>query len=799
MKCSESWLREWVNPKLTREQLANILTMAGLEVEEYAPVAAMFSHVVVGKVLRVEKHPDSDKLTVCKVDVGKKQPLNIVCGAPNVRAGMKAPVALVNAALPNIKITKSTIRGVDSEGMLCSAAELGLSENSEGLLTLPDDAPIGEDLRELLQLEDYTIDVAITPNRSDCLSVKGIAREIAALTKAKLHPLTVPKTKAVIRDTFKVTIKTKKGCPRYIGRVIRNVNASAPTPLWLQERLRRSGVRFISAVVDVTNYVMLELGQPMHAFDLQTINKGIIVRHAHAGEKIALLDGSEQTLDDQTMIIADHEKPLAIAGVMGGMDSSVTLLTTDIFLESAYFSSQTIAAQRQRYNLTSESAYRFERGVDPTIQQIAIERATQLILAITGGQAGPLNEVVSKTDLPKLPVVKLAKEKVTQVLGFDIANHTISDIFDRLNFQRKTQLSNKQAKWEVKPPAYRFDISLPEDLIEEIVRVYGYEKIPEKMMKVSLQLKQSQRNELNPFDLRQILNNLGYFEIVSYGFVKPELQQLLNPDVNQHALSNPISTDMAVMRNTLLPGLINALLYNKSRQQHRVRLFEIGTCFMPTGTRVEESQSLAGLVSGLVLPEQWGTKAKEADFFDLKGDIQNILRLSYPTEALIFEPDQHPALHPGQSAGIYVGTEDNKQKIGVLGMLHPSVLQALDIKDKVYVFEIDLDLLKKRSISGFREISKFPEIRRDIAILVNEAIRSKAIQDTIKTTAGSWLKEVFIFDVYQGTGVKAGFKSIAIALILQHPTRTLIDDEVAALMERVIAALKGQLGAELRS
>lgn len=796
MKCSESWLREWVNPKLTREQVANLLTMAGLEVEACEPVSAAFTNVVVGRVLSVEKHSGADKLSVCKVDVGHKTPLSIVCGAPNVKIGMKVPVALIDAVLPDIKITRSNIRGVESEGMLCSATELGLAEASEGLLALPENAVIGEDVRQLLQLEDYTIDVSVTPNRSDCLSVRGIAREISALTKTKLQTLAIPKIRPILRDTLKVTVKTKKGCPRYAGRILRNVQADASTPLWLQERLRRSGVRSISAIVDVTNYVMLELGQPMHAFDLQTIKTDIIVRNSRAGEQITLLDGSEQTLDDQTMVIADQEKPLAIAGVMGGLNSSVTLLTTDIFLESAYFSPDVIAAQRQYYNLSSESAYRFERGVDPTIQQQALERATELIIAIAGGAPGLMTEVVNREQLPKLPTVKITKDKVTQVLGFEIANDNITDIFDRLHFQyKKTRLSTPKAQWEVKPPPYRFDIHLPEDLIEEIVRVYGYEKIPDKTLEASLQLQRCHKNELDPYRTRQVLCDEGYFEIVSYSFVKPELQHLLNPNVSQQALTNPISSDMAVMRNNLWPGLIDALLYNKSRQQHRVRLFEIGTCFIPQDNQVIELQKLAGLASGQVLPEQWGLQAKEVDFFDIKGDIQNLLKLSYQVEELVFQPDHHPALHPGQAAGIY----HQDQKIGILGMLHPSVLQTLDINEKVYVFELDLNLLKKRSTKAFEEVSKFPEIRRDIAILVNEAIPSKAIQDTIKTVAGDWLKEVFIFDVYQGTGVKPGFKSIALALILQHPTRTLIDDEVAALMGQVIAALKGQLGAELRS
>lgn len=821
MKCSESWLREWVNPDLTREQIADTLTMAGLEVESLAPAANAFTGVVIGKVLTVNKHPEADKLNVCTVDVGGPETLTIVCGASNVAVNMKAAVAMLGAVLPNkMVIAPASIRKVASEGMLCSASELNLSEDSEGLLVLPEDAPLGQDLWVYLDLADYTIDISITPNRGDCLSVRGVARELSALTHTPLNnPLReeaqVKKTvfpKFVMKESsdnqnisvhgqgkdlyssvipMTVKVEAKAGCPRYLGREIKQVQADATTPTWLKERLRRSGIRSISPIVDVTNYVMLELGQPMHAFDLATIKKGVVVRQSKQGEKIALLDGSEKELDNETLLIADHEKPLAIAGVMGGLDSSVNLLTRDIFLESAYFSPATIARQRQFYNLNSDSAYRFERGVDPTLQSEAIERATQLILEIAGGQAGPVVPVESKDHLPKPVVITLVHEKIAQVLGIDIPDKEVERIFQALQFSYKREKSN----WVVQVPAYRFDLTLPEDLIEEIARIHGYDKIPTHNLRAVLRVSQAEDAADDLHVLRLALSNQGFNEIISYSFIDKKLQALLDPREVAREIMNPITGDMTVMRTNLWPGLMTTLLYNKSRQQQRIRLFELGTCFLTRNNEISHQSRLGGLITGLASAEQWGIPSREADFYDLKGNIENILSLSALAKELEFKPDTHPALHPGQTAVLYYGDK----KVGIVGALHPAVLQALDLPDKVFAFELDLHLFGKAGLSQFEEISRFPEIRRDIAILVNQAIPAKQIQDTIKDVAGDWLKDVFIFDVYQGKGISTGSKSIALALILQHPTRTLVEDEVSELMERVITALKGQLGAELRS
>lgn len=683
MKCSESWLRKWVNPALTLDELSTTLTMAGLEVEEIVPD---------------------------------------------------------NTANKN----------------------------------------------------DYIIDIAITPNRGDCLSIRGIAREVAALTSSPLlKPAESSTVKVNSQKTLEVAVTAKTGCPVYLGRVIENVKADATTPEWLKENLRACGINSISPVVDVTNYVMLELGQPMHAFDLDTIAQKIHVRNAHMGEQIALLDGSEKVLDTETLVIADAKKPLAIAGVMGGVDSSVTLLTKNIFLESAFFTPQTVARQRQYYNLSSDSAYRFERGVDTAIQREAIERATQLIIEICGGDAGSITEVIHSDTLPKSSSITLTAEKIKKVLGISISENEVDRIFKALQFSCKRGFGEE---WRVKVPSYRFDMTLPEDLIEEIARIHGYNNIPTHALKGELQVTHTNEEAKDFEALKQLLCNQGYHEVISYSFIDASLQKLFNPEHIPCELINPITADMTVMRTNLWPGLVNALLYNQSRQQHRIRLFEIGCCFNQQNENLLQETRLAGLITGLANPEQWGLPARETNFFDMKGDIEKLLHF-LQADNISFKPEMYPGLHPGQSAGIY----QDKQKIGVLGALHPETLHTLDISGPVFVYELDIMRLKIEGIPKAKEISKFPEIRRDLAIIVNQAIPAGEIQDTIKVIAGDWLKDVFIFDVYQGKGISPGLKSIALALVLQHPTRTLVDDEVTALMERVITTLKGQFGAELRS
>ncbi|HLB41579.1 MAG TPA: phenylalanine--tRNA ligase subunit beta [Gammaproteobacteria bacterium] len=695
MKLSEAWLREWVNPKLTREELSYTLTMAGLEVESVTSFAELLQK-----------------------DSSSKQ---------------------------------------------------------------NDHSPIN----------DYSFDITITPNRGDCLSIKGIANEVAALTKTPLTTMPIPSIKPRIKDTIPVRITAKEDCPRYTGRIIRMVKVDSTTPKWLKEKLYGSGIRSIHPIVDITNYVMLELGQPMHAFDLDKIQQEMIVRQSKQGECITLLDGNQKELDGQTLVIADQNKPLAIAGVMGGLNSSVTLNTHNIFLESAYFSPKTIARQRQFYDLNSESAYRFERNIDPTIQTDAIERATQLILEIMGGNAGPIIEVLNKKYIPTECIITIISENIEAVLGVAIPSTDIDSILQALQFryQKKNKL------WIVHIPPHRPDILIPEDLIEEIARLYGYEKIPTQHAKATLQISQPDKNSHRVLLIRQTLQDRGYHEIISYSFVDKKLQLLLNSQETPYELLNPITTDMSVMRTNLWPGLVQTLIYNQNRQQNRIRLFEIGTCFNIHQHTILQQSKLAGLIAGPVYSEQWGMAPREVDFYDAKGDIETILHLFYRNNEYEFRRDKHPACHPGQTAGIYI----HDKKIGMIGTLHPTVIQTMDLPKHVYVYELDLLSLQKVAASISREPSKFPEIRRDIAILIDQTIPAKDIQDTIRRQVGAWLKDIYIFDIYQGKGIAPGFKSIALALILQHPTRTLIDEEILELMNQVTTALKKHLGAILRS
>lgn len=792
MKISEAWLREWVNPALSTEDLCNALTMSGFEVEEAARVAAPFTNVVVGEVKSTAKHPQADKLQVCEVDAGQSALLKIVCGAENVRAGIKVPVALVGAQLPNdLTIKAAKLRGEDSFGMLCSARELGLAEESSGLFILPDDAPIGKNIREYMQLDDVTIDISITPNRGDCLSVRGITREIGAMTNVNVVPVKIVEAVKKIRDVIPVTVAEPNACPHYVGRIIRHVKADATTPMWMKERLQRSGLRSIHFIVDVANYVMLELGQPMHAFDLQKIQQSIHVRLSKQDETLELLDGTKVTLDDKTLVIADHQTPLAIAGVMGGIASSVTLTTQDIFLESAFFTPAVVARQRQAYQLNSDSAYRYERGVDPAIQKLALERATTLITDIAGGEAGPLIEVCTHETLPKKREIRLSDDRISQLLGYNVSSVEVKRILTALGFQCKREAD----KWTIMPPAWRFDVSIPEDIIEEIARLYGFDKIPMTPMSGELRLTSPVKEAETFSNLRQALADLGFHEIISYSFIDKKLQMLLAPDQPYRELANPITAEMSVMRTTLWAGLLQTLIYNTARQQHRVKIFEVGSCFHPHENKLRQSMHLAGVITGSMQPYQWGITDRAADFYDLKGALDNLLIRVFPNALIQYQASHQSALHPGQTADILL----NGNKIGVIGALHPQILQELDVKQAVFAFDIDLSALPESVETPARHISRFPEIRRDLAFLVDQTIPAAVIQDTIKGIAGDWLKECFIFDVYQGKGIMPGKKSVAMGMILQHPTRTLVDDEVIVLTDRVVQALKGQLGAELRS
>lgn len=792
MKVSELWLHEWIKPELSREELCERMTMAGLEIESITPVVEPFFHVVIAKVLRVEKHPQADRLNVCEVDVGGNKPLTIVCGAKNVATGLKVPAALEGAELPNkLKITTNEIRGVTSHGMLCSATELGLAEESDGLLVLPTDAPVGEKIWEYLKLSDHIIDVSITPNRGDCLSVLGLAREISALTQTKITPPVFTKIKSNINDQLSVSIHAEEACSHYVGRIIRDVKADAATPVWMQEYLRRSGVRCISPVVDVMNYVMLELGQPMHAFDLQKISGNVQVRYAKPSETLELLNAQTVELVENTLVIADDQQPLAIAGVMGGLASAVTLLTKDIFLESAYFNPQHIARTARHFNLISESSFRFERGVDSTIQVQAIERATQLLLDIVGGKPGPVIDVTDQAYLPKVSVIPLRATRVEKILGMFIEKKEIENILTRLGFVCESTPEG----WKVTVPAARPDVTLEVDLIEEVIRLYGTNRLPLRPSISALRMLPDLESRLTINRLRNMFCDLGYQEVVTYTFVDKKLQDQLNPGKEPKPLMNPITADMDVMRTNLWPGLVKTLIYNMNRQQNRIRLFETGLRFVPQekGNYLQE-RVMSGLISGSALPEQWGAPTRSVDFFDLKGELETLFKLTFAKDEFEFKTGSHPALHPGQTAEVYY----RNQSIGILGALHPNLIRALDLPQNVFLFEMALDEIESILVPKFSEISKFPEIRRDIAILVDQSIPAQTIRDTIISTGGDWLKEVNVFDIYQGKNVGQNRKSIALSLTLQHSSRTLIDEEVADLLERVIVVLKEKFAAELR-
>ena len=793
MKLSESWLRTWVNPTLNSQALCETLTMAGLEIESLTPVADKFSGVVVAQVVTTNPHPDADRLKVCEVDVGAATLLTIVCGASNVKPGMKVAAALNKAVLSNqMNITISQIRGVTSNGMLCSAKELGLAEESEGLMPLPQDAPLGKDVWEYLHLNDHVIDVGITPNRGDCLSVWGMALEVSALTECEI---TLPELSAVpasIADVLPVTLKQTQDCPHYVGRVIRKVNASQPSPLWLQEKLRRSGHRSISAIVDVMNYVMLELGQPMHAFDLHKIKTEVVVRLSKSGEQITLLDDSEVTLNDNTLVICDQKTPIAIAGVMGGLDSAVTDATQDIFLESAYFNPQAIARAARHYHLSSDSAYRFERGIDPEIQALAIERATQLILEIVGGEAGPLIDVVDEKTLPTEKQINLRDSQLKKALGCLIPDETVENILRRLGFSVKK--SYDAFCWIVTVPARRSDITIEADLVEEIARIYGYANIPSLSPLTKLEVIPCPETEVPLTTIRQALVDMGYQEVITYSFVDKKLQETFSPNTIAKELVNPITADMNVMRTNLFPGLVNTFLYNQNRQQTRIRIFETGLRFVQADNDLLQQKVLSGLVSGSALPEQWGAKTCGVDFFDVKGDLENLFQVTLEADKFDFRIGRHPGFHPGQTADIFYDGEI----IGKFGALHPSLTRVLKIDEKVFLFELLLEKLEVARLPGFKGLSKFPEIRRDLALVIDQAIPSHEIRYTIKTVTGELLQAVNIFDVYQGKGIEPGRKSIALALTLQHASRTLVDEEVADLMERVVASLTERYNAELR-
>ncbi|WP_241086471.1 phenylalanine--tRNA ligase subunit beta [Candidatus Vondammii sp. HM_W22] len=791
MKFSEAWLREWVNPPVSTEELSDQLSMAGLEVDSVTPVAGEFSGVVVGKVVTREQHPNADKLSLCSVDAGQDEMLQIICGAPNVAAGMKVPVALIGARLPgDFKIKKAKLRGVESQGMICSASELGLADSSDGIMPLPEDATIGSNFREYLALDDQAIDVDLTPDRGDCLGLIGIAREVGVINRCPVNIPSMEPVAAVNDDRFSVKVEAPEACPRYTCRIIRNIDPKAETPLWMQERLRRGELRPISPVVDVTNYVMLELGQPMHGFDLRQLDSEICVRMAVANEKLTLLDGQEIELRSDTLVITDASKVVGMAGIMGGEHSGVADDTTDILLECAFFAPMAITGKSRSYGLHTDASHRYERGVDPQLQVKAIERATQLLLDIVGGEPGPVVETEDESRIEQRPEILLRSARVAKVLGVKIDDETIADILTRLEMR----IEPVEEGWRVVAPSCRFDISIEEDLIEEIGRIYGYTNIPTKRTAAATVMQGEPEVAFNLHRAKQMLVDRDYQEVITYSFISKEMHDLTDPQHGTVELANPISADMAIMRTSLWPGLLQTAVYNQSRQQSRIRMFESGLRFINQGAEIKQDIMLSGLVSGPSLPEQWDSNDGSVDFFDIKADLETVLALGGNRDEFDFIAAEHPTLHPGQSAKITRG----EKIVGWIGMLHPELEKSLGLSGKAYLFEIRLDQLLEGRLPGFKALSKYPSIRRDIAIVVDGQVEFNEIRALIRQTAPEILQDIRLFDVYTGEKVDSGLKSLALGLILQETSHTLTDQEVEDVVSRVLSALSDKFGAKLR-
>ncbi len=792
MKISENWLRTWVNPAIDSYTLSDQLTMLGLEVDDLSPAAKPFTGVVVGEVLTVEQHPDADRLRVTTVNIGSGEPLQIVCGAPNVRAGMKAPVVTIGAVLPgDFKIKKGKLRGVESQGMLCGASEIDLEDKIDGLLELPADAPVGVNVREYLELDDNVIDISITPNRGDCFSIRGIAREIGVINQL---PVTAPEIKevaATISDEKKVVVETD-GCPRYLGRVIKNVNTKAATPVWMERALARAGIRQHSILVDITNYVLMELGQPLHAFDGGKVEGAVHVRQATVAEKLTLLNEQEVDLNEKVMVIADDTKALAIAGIMGGLSSAVSDSTTEIFLESAFFDQLYIAGRARGFGLHTDASQRYERGVDFELPLMAMHRASQLISELAGGEFGPITVAEKAELLPKREAIELNQAQVDQLLGYKVESDFISDALARLGCDVTVKA---QGEWLVVPPSHRFDMAIYQDLIEEVARIHGYDNIQISLPVIDVKLAKYQ-DQFELGQLRQTAVTLGYQEAISFSFADLKLEKQLNPSINPLALANPISSDLAVMRSTLLSSLIPCVQHNVNRQQSRVRFFELGLRFDYQDAAsihdLKQIPTFALVATGSRTTESWHGKAQPMDFFDFKGDIEEILAAGRLNVEYV--RSERSWLHPGQSAEILV---DGKS-IGYLGRLHPSLESELDLAT-TWVAELDQKAVLQTYVSNFTELSRFPSVRRDIALLISDKINVSEIQGLIEKTGGALLGSTWLFDVYTGQGVEEGKRSLAFALLWQHPTRTLEDAEIKSGMDNILQVLENTYQATLRA
>jgi phenylalanyl-tRNA synthetase beta chain len=807
MKFSESWLREWVNPAISSSELAHQITMAGLEVDAVEPVAGEFTGVLIGEVVECGPHPDADKLQVTKINLGSEfndgELVDIVCGAKNCRLGIKVAVATVGAVLPgDFKIKKAKLRGVPSHGMLCSESEIGLSDSADGIMELAQDAPIGACVREYLDLNDVTIDVDLTANRGDCLGLKGLAREVGVLNSVNITEPEITVVVPTIDDTLDITLSAPEACPRYLGRVIKNIDVTAQTPLWMVEKLRRCGTRSIDPVVDVTNYVLLEQGHPMHAFDLGKLDGGINVRYATQDEKLVLLDGKEVILSAETLVIADESKALAMAGIFGGLHSGVKSgvksddeeKSTEIFLESAFFAPLAILGKARQYGLHTDSSHRYERGIDPELQRNAMERATTLLLEIVGGEAGPIVEALNEEHLPKTKTVTLRREKLDGRIGHHIEDAQVTEILTRLGFD----VPFTADVWTVVVPAYRFDIKVEVDLIEEVARIFGYNNIPNVSPKATLAMHEQKEKFIPLKRLRNVMVDRGYQEAITYSFVDPKIQALIHPEQAVMTLPHPISSEMSVMRLSMWTGLLQSVIYNQNRQQSRIRLFETGLRFVPDESAengVRQEQMFAGVISGQRNEEHWDMEKSATDFFDLKSDVEALLSLTADASSYEFSKDEIAALHPGQTAAIH----KNGVLVGHVGTLHPELERKLGLNGRTFIFELLLSEITIQKIPEAVAISRFPANRRDIAVIVEEKINAKNVLQLIEKVGGIYLVDLNLFDVYRGNGIDEGFKSLAIAMTLQDCDKTLEEKDINEVVERVVDTLETELNASLRN
>ncbi|OYW37778.1 MAG: phenylalanine--tRNA ligase subunit beta [Hydrogenophilales bacterium 12-61-10] len=781
MQFPESWLRNLVNPALDTAQLAHVVTMAGLEVEALTPVAPPFNNVLVAEILSAEKHPDADRLRVCQVDVGEAHPVTIVCGAPNAAAGLKVPCARPGAKLPGIEIKVAKVRGIESFGMLCSTKELGLEGASDGLMVLATDAPVGADFRSWLNLDDTLITLKLTPNRADCLSMQGLAREIGAITGTATRLPQVVDVPNQIQDTLAVNVTAREACPLYLGRVVRGINAQAPTPLWMAERLERSGIRPLLAPVDITNYVLLELGQPMHAFSLPRLNGGIEVRMARTGEKLELLNGQTAELAPDMLVVADANGPVALAGIMGGQPTSVESGTGDVFLEAAFFAPAAIAGRARRLGLSTDSSHRFERGVDFGSTRRALERATELLLDICGGQAGPVNEALA--ELPQREPITLRLARLKRVVGIEIdTDQVVRDLL-----ALGAQVERQDDRLIVTPPSFRFDLTIEEDLIEEAVRLFGYDNIPAQPPAAPSRMLPQDETVLADDVLRQKVVDLDYQEVITYSFVDPAWEVALDADARPLQLANPIASQLSAMRTTLWGGLLETLRHNLNRQQERVRIFELGRVY---ASLAEQPMRLGGLAYGDGLPEQWGATARRVDFFDVKGDLERLFGHALDTRRSV-----HPALHPGQSAELWL----DGRAVGWVGTLHPRLVQTFDLPSAPVLFEIEYDVLARRSVPRHTSLSRFPLVRRDLAFVLDVDTPAGALLDVLREAALHHVQSIEVFDDYRGKGLPENQKSLAIRVVMQDTQRTLTDQDVDDAVRKLVDTALNQCNASLRT